>query len=99
VDAGQIRHNRMKMAMAVGDKRHYVIDSIMPRHFLQTAEKCGIPSSLVQGIMDEIENNADRAIDATVKDLPVGFPEEIISSIINGIRRRRQLFAGGTAVV
>jgi serine/threonine-protein kinase HipA len=99
VDAGQIRHNRMKLAMAVGDKRHYVIDSIMPRHFLQTAEKCGIPSSLVQGIMDEIENNADRAIDATVKDLPVGFPEEIISSIINGIRRRRQLFAGGTAVV
>jgi len=93
VDAGQIRHNRMKLAMAVGAKRHYVIDSIMPRHFLQTAAKCGVPSSLVQGIVDEIENNADRAIDATVKELSSGFPEEVASSIIEGIRRRRRLFA------
>jgi HipA-like C-terminal domain len=34
VDAGEIRHNAMKLAMAVGDSRHYVIDSIVPRHFL-----------------------------------------------------------------
>jgi hypothetical protein len=35
VDAGEIQHNRMKLAMAVGDSRHYVMDEIMPRHFLQ----------------------------------------------------------------
>jgi serine/threonine-protein kinase HipA len=96
VDAGQIRHNRMKLAMAVGDKRHYVIDSIAPRHFLQTAAKYGVPPVLVQGIMDEIEKDADRAIDVAVKNLPSQFPEEITSSIIEGVRRRRRLFAHAT---
>lgn len=56
VDAGEIRHNRMKLAMAVGDRRRYVIDQIMPRHFLQTPSSAGIQTSLVQGILDEIEN-------------------------------------------
>jgi serine/threonine-protein kinase HipA len=96
VDAGQIRHNRMKLAMAVGDKRHYVIDSIMPRHFLQTAEKCGVPAPLVQGILDEIGNAAERAIDAALKDLPAGFPEAIASSIVEGMRRRLRLFSPAT---
>src|SRR3954468_9007151 len=46
VDAGEIRHNRMKLAMAVGDNRHYTIDSIVPRHFLQTAAGAGVPAAL-----------------------------------------------------
>ena len=97
VDAGEIRHNAMKLAMAVGDNRHYTIDEIMPRHFLQTAAGCGVPASLVQGILDEIENDTDRAIDAAVNGLPQGFPERIVSSVIEGVRRRRRLFAHATA--
>lgn len=93
VDAGQIRHNRMKLAMAVGDKRHYVIDSIMPRHFLQTAASGGVSATLVQGILDEITHDADRAIEAAVKDLPAGFPQAIVSSIVDGMRRRLHLLA------
>jgi serine/threonine-protein kinase HipA len=97
VDAGEIRHNRMKMAMAVGDNRHYVIDEIMPRHFLQTAASAGVPAPVVQGILDEMENDTDRAIDAAVNDLPPGFPERIVSSVIEGLRRRLRLFAHATA--
>jgi serine/threonine-protein kinase HipA len=93
VDAGQIRHNRMKLAMAVGDKRHYVIDSIMPRHFLQTAASGGVPPALVQGILDQIAHDADRAIDTAVNELSAGFPEAIVSSIVDGMRRRLRLFA------
>ncbi len=96
VDAGEIRHNRMKVAMAVGDKRHYIIDSILPRHFLQTAVRRGLPAALVQGIIDEIGDDADRAIDAVLKDLPPGFPEAIVSSIVDGMRRRLGLFALAT---
>jgi serine/threonine-protein kinase HipA len=55
VDAGGSGHNRMKLAMAVGDNRHYVIDEITPRHFLQTAISAGVPASLIEGIFDEIE--------------------------------------------
>jgi serine/threonine-protein kinase HipA len=97
VDAGQIRHNRMKLAMAVGDNRHYVIDEIMPRHFLQTAARSGVPAALVQGILDELDSGAGRAIDATVNDLPPKFPEEIIAAVIEGMRRRLRLFAHATA--
>jgi serine/threonine-protein kinase HipA len=96
VDAGEIRRNAMKLAMAVGDSRHYTIDSILPRHFLQTAANAGVPASLVQGILDEIENDTDRAFDAAVNDLPTGFPERIVSSIIEGLRRRLRLFAHAT---
>ena len=73
VDAGEIRRNAMKLAMPVGDNRHYTIDSIMPRHFLQTAASAGVSTSLVQGILDEIENDTDQAIDAAVNGLPPGF--------------------------
>jgi serine/threonine-protein kinase HipA len=97
VDAGQIRHNRMKLAMAVGDNRHYVIDEIMPRHFLQTAARSGVPAALVQGILDELDSGAGRAIDAAVNDLPPKFPEEIIAAVIEGMRRRLRLFAHATA--
>jgi serine/threonine-protein kinase HipA len=97
VDAGEIRQNAMKLAMAVGDGRHYVIDSIMPRHFLQSAARAGVPASLVQGILDEIENDTDRAIDAAANDVPSGFPERIVSSVIEGLRRRLRLFTHATA--
>ena len=80
----------------MGDSRHYTIDSILPRHFLQTAANAGVPASLVQGILDEIENDTDRAFDAAVNDLPTGFPERIVSSIIEGLRRRLRLFAHAT---
>lgn len=95
VDAGQIQRNRMKLAMAVGDQRHYVINSIMPRHFQQTAAHCGLPADFAQGILDEIQANADRAIDAALADLPPGFPEAVSSSIITGVRRRLRLIAQG----
>jgi serine/threonine-protein kinase HipA len=97
VDAGEIRHNAMKLAMAVGDSRHYTIDSIVPRHFLQTAAGCGVSATLVQGILDEIENDADRAIDAAINGLPPKFPEGIVSSVVEGMRRRLRLFAHATA--
>jgi serine/threonine-protein kinase HipA len=87
----------MKLEMAVGDSRRYTIDSIMPRHFLQTAASCGLPASVIQSILDEIENNTERANDGAVSDLRPGFQERIVSSVIEGVRRRLRLFAHATA--
>ena len=47
VDAGQLRENRFKLALAVGDNRHYVINTILPRHFAQIATREGIPVQLL----------------------------------------------------
>ena len=59
--------------------------------------QCGVSASLVQGILDEIENETDRAIETAVDGLSPGFPERIVSSVIEGLRRRLRLFAHATA--
>ena len=48
VDAGRIRKNKMKLSVAVGNNRHYVIDTIAPRHFLQSSAQCGVSATIVQ---------------------------------------------------
>jgi serine/threonine-protein kinase HipA len=97
VDAGQIGRNRMKLAMAVGSSRHYVIDSIMPRHFLQTAAAAGVPAALVEGILDEVESGGAAAVETALNGLPPEFPQNIAASVANGVRRRLRLLAHATA--
>ena len=78
--------------MAVGDKRRYVLGSIMPRHFIQTAASNAVARTMVKDILDEIANEADRAIDAAIRELPAGFSEAIVASIVDGMRRQLRLF-------
>ena len=93
-DAGQLRRNQMKFALAVGDNRHYVIHEIMPRHFVQTAAKSGIPASVVQTIFDELLQAAEVTISKVMSDLPAGFPQALADSIISGLRARLRLIEG-----
>lgn len=90
-DAGQIRKNKYKLAFAVGDKRHYAIDSIAPRHFVQTAAKSGVPASVVDDICTELADTCEQAIDRTLSSLPKGFPGSLAESIVGGMRTRRNL--------
>jgi serine/threonine-protein kinase HipA len=90
-DARQLRRNQMKLALAVGDNRHYVVHEIMPRHFVQTAAKSGIPESLVQSVFEEVLEADEAAMDKVMKDLPAGFPQELTESIVGGLRSRLRL--------
>lgn len=87
-DAGQLRRNNMKLALAVGDNRHSVIHEIMPRHFLQTAIQNGIPASLVQTIFEEILETEQAAIGKVMNALRAGFPQDVADSILGGLRAR-----------
>jgi serine/threonine-protein kinase HipA len=91
VDAGQIRRNKMKLAMAVGNGRHYGVDRIAGRHFTQTAAHSGVPPEVAQTLLDEVAEAAPAAIEATLADLPEGFPEALATSIVDGMRRRLRL--------
>jgi serine/threonine-protein kinase HipA len=88
VDANQIRRNRMKLAMAVGDNRHYVIDTIQPRHFVQTAARAGIGASGVYSIIEDTRVTAPAAIERVMQALPPGFPSEMADRIVAGFRDR-----------
>ena len=69
-DARQIRRNQMKLAMAVGKGRHYVLDQIVPRHFVETAASAGIPPATVEAIFAELVDQAPKAVDGALRKLP-----------------------------
>jgi len=87
-DAGLIRRNKMKLAMAIGDNRHYAVDEIAPRHFFQTADKAGIGASVLRKVLTDIQEIAPTAIEQVGRNLPADFPENVAASIIGGFRRR-----------
>jgi serine/threonine-protein kinase HipA len=87
-DAKQIRHNQFRLAMAVGDNRHYIMKTIAARHFIQTANRAGIGEGVVISIFDELRGTAERAIDREAAKLPKGYPMEVAESIISGMKRR-----------
>ena len=91
VDTGQIRHNRMKLALAVGANNHYVVNTIMPRHFIQTGEEAGMPGAVVQEIMAELLAQAPEALEQVRQELPQGFPQRVFTSIGNGVLHRANL--------
>ena len=81
----------MKLAMAAGDKRHRLIAEIMPRHFEQTARKAAVTPALVTAILDELAQSFDSDVHSTLAALPPGFSEELVGSIIGGLRSRARL--------
>lgn len=88
VDAQQIRRNQMKLAMAVGDKRHYVVDTISGRHFVQSAEKAGVGRPIVLGVIDDLLAQGMPALERVLTKLPPAFPESIAHSIGRGFKAR-----------
>jgi serine/threonine-protein kinase HipA len=88
VDAKQIRLNKMKMAMAVGKSRHYVVHTIAARHFVQTGDLCGLPAKLVSDVLHEIGDTGKDDIDTVMDALPAGFPPAIAESVAKGAKRR-----------
>ena len=91
LDAHQIPRKKMRLAMSVGDSRHYLIDTVMPRHFVESAEKAGVPGSVVREQLKEVADLAPSAIERVTKSLPPGFPGDISSSIVRGIEQRLTL--------
>jgi serine/threonine-protein kinase HipA len=90
VDANQLQRNKMKVAMAVGDNRHYVVDTILPRHFVQTAGKSGVGS--IEPIFEELRESASAAVRGVLDALPSDFPAQTANLISNGfLTRLRQL--------
>jgi serine/threonine-protein kinase HipA len=90
LDAGQISRNRMKVAMAVGTTRHYVVHTIAARHFFETARAGKLPVD-ARRVLDEVADIAAGAIDTVRAALPRNFPEKIAHSIARGTLERREL--------
>ena len=99
LDSGQIQHKKFKLAMSVGKNRHYPVDEIMPRHFLQTAELAGVGTPLMRSLFEDLAANAVGRIDAVMASLPAGFPDQLVTSIEAAVRRRARLLGEHGAII
>jgi serine/threonine-protein kinase HipA len=88
VDAHEIRQNKFRLAMAVGDNRHYRINTIMPRHFLQTAQRASMGEQIMTSIFEELRDTTQDVVRNAIAELPQGFPEVVTTAIRSGINRR-----------
>ncbi|MBT4931867.1 MAG: type II toxin-antitoxin system HipA family toxin [Rhodospirillaceae bacterium] len=91
VDRHQITQNKMKLAMAVGNSRHYRVGEIAPRHFQQTATRCGLADAVVEATFLELQRDMAGALDRTRAAMPEGFPIQIVDSIANGVLGRMRM--------
>lgn len=95
LDARHIECKQMKLAMSVGQRHHYRIDEIQPRHFLQTSSQANIPPALAQHAIEEITDRMDQALETLEAELPLDFPQSLHASIHNGTRQRLRLLQTG----
>lgn len=91
VDAHQMRLSRFRMAMAVGDRRHYRVDSILPRHFCQTGVNAGLSPVVVRRLFSELVAEGPEAMRVTRDALPKGLPRPLVDSIFGGFVSRLAL--------
>lgn len=98
LNARQIERRQMKLAMSVGDSRHYRMDDIAARHFFQTADRAGLPKALVRQATEDVASAMPKAIDQLEAELPADFPPALHEAVKAGtLSRLRVLEAGLSA--
>lgn len=93
--AGQIEPRQMRLAMSVGTNRHYRVDTIAPRHFIQTGDKAGLSRMLVRAAIDDVAERMEVAIAALEAELPPDFPLQLHDAVKAGVRTRLKLLETG----
>lgn len=88
VAAKQLRESQFRLAMAVGKNRHYHVEEVLPRHFVQSAAAAGIGDAMVTAVMQDLAATLPQAFDEVASALPAGFPAQIVESIAAGMNRR-----------
>lgn len=90
LDQKQIRRRDVRLAMSVGNNRHYRIDTIRPRHFLQTETSANLTVGSATDALLQIADDLPGAIEAADAAMPTDFPRDVRESIAAGALRRCQ---------
>jgi serine/threonine-protein kinase HipA len=88
VDRGQLNHKSFRLAMSAGRNRHYRIDEVLGRHFVQTAKTAGLGPTVVEQVLVDIRDKAVDAPDIARAAMPDDFAGDIHDSIRNAIAAR-----------
>lgn len=93
VDAGQVNQKKFKLAMSVGDKNHYRIGEVTPRHFLQTADRCNFDATVISKVMEGLLDTAAASVEKTIAELGNQIPCELADSVLAGVSARLNAIA------
>lgn len=88
LDARQIERKQMRMAMSIGDSRHYRFDQIHGGHFVQTAMRAGLSRKRATDIIEEIAAIVPDALDTAANALPREFPPAIVDIVSKAVMDR-----------
>ena len=88
VDLGQLNRKSFRLAMAAGSSRHYRIDEVLARHFVQTARAGGLGPTIIEQVLVAVRDRARAAADAARSAMPHDFTSEIHDSIRKAIAAR-----------
>lgn len=88
LDRKQIDRRHMKLSMSVGTNRHYRIDEIRGRHFVQTGKAAGLAEPVVLAAIEEMAATAPSALQKVESALPRNFPPSLHASVSRGVMGR-----------
>ncbi len=85
----QLSPHKVRLAMAVGENRHYRLKEIRPRHFYQTGQAAGLGKQDMDSIFSSLLARIDAALaEVEVLAAKAGAPEKTLAPILEGIRKR-----------
>jgi len=74
---GRLRRNQIKLAMAVGGSRHYVVNEVLPRHFAQSAKLAGVSAQQFQELLHDLDGSAYDALERAAAAMPAAVTDGI----------------------
>jgi serine/threonine-protein kinase HipA len=90
----QLPAQKIKLAMAVGEKNHYRLQQIQLRHFYQTGQKAGLSREVMEDLFSNLAAQMEKAInDAANSAAAAGMPESTSNPILDGVRKRAEMIS------
>ncbi len=88
----QFPAQKVKLAMAIGNKGYYRLSQIQLRHFYQTGKKAGLLEKDMDSIFSDLNARMENAItEATALAVDAGMPEATLGPILEGVRKRASM--------
>lgn len=88
VDSDQIAQNRFPLAMSAGTNRHYRLNEVTGRHFVQSGKSAGLGTGLMRAAINELMDRARDAPTVAREAMPVDFAEPVHESIAAALATR-----------
>ena len=85
--SSQWRYQGLKLALSLeGSRKHYRLDRIELRHFLNTAERAGIDPVKARGALEEMLDKVPDVMERAGEELPAGIDLRTAETILEGLR-------------